>query len=313
MLELLLGLILLVILLVCGVPVAMCFGAMALFFVTVFGVSSAMLVPTAFSQIKSVVLLSIPFFILIGNLMSSGGLASRLISFVNSIAGYMRGGLGAVAIIGCALFGSIAGSCSAALAAIGPSRTPISLAYRAEDPAGRPDAEKLQKALSAKGLSVSLTPLSGAHGEGILEKADWDLLIDFRRPEIPGPEMWLGGFLDSRGSIRANPAGFSDPDADRLIGEMGTSDRAERERVVRRLAILALDKRPYVMLYQKPLGLYLDKRLGRLSPHPMWPEAWPVDMTSLDPFKPAAKEDPPPAPAGPLIPGFDHPVAEPWE
>ncbi len=119
MVELFIGLSLLVVLIICGVPVAMSFGAMALYFITTFDVSSAMLVPTAFTQIKSVVLLSIPFFILIGNLMSTGGLAARLIGFVNSIAGYMRGGLGAVAVIACALFGSIAGSCSAALAAIG--------------------------------------------------------------------------------------------------------------------------------------------------------------------------------------------------
>lgn len=117
--TLLIGLCLLIVMIVCGVPVAMSFGTMALFFIVNFDVSSAMLVPTAFTQIKSVVLLSIPFFILIGNLMSSGGLAARLIAFVNSIAGYMRGGLGAVAIVACALFGSIGGSCSAAVAAIG--------------------------------------------------------------------------------------------------------------------------------------------------------------------------------------------------
>ncbi|MFV0436413.1 MAG: TRAP transporter large permease [Desulfopila sp.] len=117
--TLLIGLSILVLMIVCGVPVAMSFGAMALFFIVSFDVSSAMLIPTAFTQIKSVVLLSIPFFILIGNLMSSGGLAARLIGFVNSIAGYMRGGLGAVAIVACALFGSIGGSCSAAVAAIG--------------------------------------------------------------------------------------------------------------------------------------------------------------------------------------------------
>jgi len=119
MIELLIGLSLLIVLIVAGVPVAMSFGAMAIYFIFSFDISSAMLVPKSFSQIKSVVLLSIPFFILIGNLMSSGGLAARLIAFVNSIAGYMRGGLGAVAVMACALFGSIAGSCSAALAAIG--------------------------------------------------------------------------------------------------------------------------------------------------------------------------------------------------
>lgn len=61
MVELGLGLSLLVLLIVCGIPVAISFGAMALYFITVFDISSAMLVPTAFTQIKSVVLLSIPY------------------------------------------------------------------------------------------------------------------------------------------------------------------------------------------------------------------------------------------------------------
>jgi hypothetical protein len=125
--------------------------------------------------------------------------------------------------------------------------------------------------------------------------------------------MWLGGFLDSRASIRSNPAGFKDPEADRLIGEMGGPDRAERERVARSLALMALDRRPYVMLYQRPLALLNDRRLSGLAPHPMWPEAWPVDSTNLDPFKPEAPQAPPDPTTGPLIPGFDHPVAEPWE
>ena len=200
-----------------------------------------------------------------------------------------------------------------ALATVGPSRIPLDLAFRSDDPQGRGDAEKLQAALSGLGLSVRLVPISGAHGQGILEKADWDLLIDWRKPELPGPEMWLGGFLDSRSSVASNPARFNDSEADGLIAELGAPDRQERDRVVGRLARLALDRRPYVMLYQKPLAILADKRLSSVTPHPMWPEAWPIESTNLDPFKPAAPASAPVEPAGPLIPGFDHPVAEPWE
>ena len=199
------------------------------------------------------------------------------------------------------------------LATIGPSRSPLDLAFRADDPSGRTDAEKLQAAMRDFGLSARTVPLAGAHGQGLFEKADWDLLLDWRRPQLPGPEMWLGGFLDSRGTIAVNPARYDDPDADRLIEELGASDRQERARTVRRLAILALDKRPYVMLYQKPLALLVDKRLSGLFPHPMWPEVWPVDSTNLDPFKSPAPPQAPSEPAGPLIPGFDNPVAEPCE
>lgn len=124
MVTLAIGLGLLIFLMIIGVPVAMAFGAMAIFLSTSFDVSSRLLVPTAFYQIKSVVLLTIPFFILVGTLMSSGGLAERLIDFVNSFAGRVRGGLGAVTVIACAMFGSIGGSCSSAVAAIGTIMIP---------------------------------------------------------------------------------------------------------------------------------------------------------------------------------------------
>ncbi len=124
MLHLMLSLLLLVILMLCGVPVAMAFGAMALYLSHIFDISSAMLIPTAFYQIKSVVLLTIPFFILVGTLMSTGGLANRLIDFVNSMVGQLRGGLGAVTVVACAMFGSIGGSCSSAVAAIGTVMIP---------------------------------------------------------------------------------------------------------------------------------------------------------------------------------------------
>lgn len=51
-------------------------------------------------------------------------LASRLIDFVNSFAGRIKGGLGAVTVVACAMFGSIGGSCSSAVAAIGTIMIP---------------------------------------------------------------------------------------------------------------------------------------------------------------------------------------------
>jgi C4-dicarboxylate transporter DctM subunit len=118
------GLLILVGLMFLGLPVAMAFGGMAVFMVTWFGMEPGFLIPTAFYKIKSVVLLTIPFFILVGGLMSSGGLAVRLIDFVNAFVGRIKGGLGAVSVVACAMFGSIGGSCSAAVAAIGTVMIP---------------------------------------------------------------------------------------------------------------------------------------------------------------------------------------------
>ena len=124
MVSLSIGLIILIVLMVSGVPVAMAFGAMAIYLVSAFDSNARTLIPAAFYQIKSVVLLTIPFFVLIGSLMSQSGLATRLIDFANSIVGRLRGGLGAVTIVACAMFGSIGGTCSSAVAAIGTIMIP---------------------------------------------------------------------------------------------------------------------------------------------------------------------------------------------
>lgn len=118
------GIIILCILMIIGVPVAMAFGALSLFLATWFGVDSGILIPTAFYKIKSLVLLAIPFFIMIGGLMGTSGLASRLINFVDALVGRFRGGLGAVTVVSCAVFGAIAGTCSAGVAAIGTIMIP---------------------------------------------------------------------------------------------------------------------------------------------------------------------------------------------
>ncbi|MDR0621415.1 MAG: ABC transporter substrate-binding protein [Deltaproteobacteria bacterium] len=200
------------------------------------------------------------------------------------------------------------------LSQIGPSRVPLDLAFHSTDPGGKADAERLAERYSAFNIPVRLVPLTGAHGKGILEKADWDLLIDFRRPEFPSPEMWLGRFLDSRSSVAGNPARFENQDADAYINELNLATPADRDMTLRRLAMLATQEKPYVMLYQRLIPLAVDPRLETLLPHPMWPEVWPVEATNLDPFRnsPAAPAGPP-VEVGPLIKGFDDPVAEPYE
>ncbi|WP_346838677.1 TRAP transporter large permease [Microbulbifer sp. SAOS-129_SWC] len=69
--------------------------------------------------IDSFALLAIPFFILSGMLMGSGGIARRIIDFARVLVGMLPGGLAFVNIISCTLFGSISGSAVAATSAIG--------------------------------------------------------------------------------------------------------------------------------------------------------------------------------------------------
>ncbi|MBU0474109.1 MAG: TRAP transporter large permease [Bacteroidetes bacterium] len=75
--------------------------------------------------LDSFALLAIPFFILAGQLMNSGGIARRLIDFAKVLVGKMPGGLAFVNILAAMLFGAISGSAVAAASAIGGFMTPI--------------------------------------------------------------------------------------------------------------------------------------------------------------------------------------------
>lgn len=71
------------------------------------------------SGVESFTLLAIPFFILAGELMSSGGLARRLIDLAYAMVGKYRGGLGPVNTLTCMFFGAISGSATAAVSSVG--------------------------------------------------------------------------------------------------------------------------------------------------------------------------------------------------
>lgn len=69
-------------------------------------------------------LMALPFFILGGNLMETGGISRRLVNFVNSLVGWLSGGLAIVTIAASMFFGAISGSATATTAAIGSIMIP---------------------------------------------------------------------------------------------------------------------------------------------------------------------------------------------
>ena len=64
-------------------------------------------------------LLAVPFFILAGELMGSGGISDRLIRLSRALIGWMRGGLAMVNILASTFFGGISGSAAADTASLG--------------------------------------------------------------------------------------------------------------------------------------------------------------------------------------------------
>ncbi len=72
-----------------------------------------------FAAINKFPLAAIPFFILAGNLMESGGISVRLVDFAKSIVGGVQGGLGATCVLTCMIFAAVSGSSVATTFAIG--------------------------------------------------------------------------------------------------------------------------------------------------------------------------------------------------
>ena len=107
-----------------GIPVPFCFMAAALYMGIIYFPDFSFLTTVGFRGLNSLTLLSIPFFIMAGSLMSSAGIASRLTDFANSMLGRIRGGMGAATIVACAIFGAISGTCSSAVACIGSIMIP---------------------------------------------------------------------------------------------------------------------------------------------------------------------------------------------
>jgi len=77
------------------------------------------IVKEMFGAINKFPLAAIPFFILAGNLMESGGISARLVEFAKSIVGGVQGGLAATCVLTCLIFAAVSGSSVATTFAIG--------------------------------------------------------------------------------------------------------------------------------------------------------------------------------------------------
>ncbi|WP_200902065.1 TRAP transporter large permease [Microvirga vignae] len=113
------AILLLVVLLMLGIPVAWAFAGVVAYLTLVYDVNLSTLMLQGFRSLNSVVLLSLPLFVLSGYLMQSGGIARRLVEFIEVLVRGRRGGLGASIVLASGVFGAIAGTATAAVAAIG--------------------------------------------------------------------------------------------------------------------------------------------------------------------------------------------------
>lgn len=120
----LLAILVLVITLTLGVPLPWCFGAALMVMYFIGDVTMKGMVLWGVQQLGNPALLAIPLFVLAGTIMSESGIAAALLRFVNSFVGHVRGGLGVVAAVSCAIIGAISGSGLTGISAIGPLLIP---------------------------------------------------------------------------------------------------------------------------------------------------------------------------------------------
>lgn len=77
-----------------------------------------------YSGISSFTVMAIPFFMLAGLIMSTGGIARRIVNFASALIDFVDGALGSVAILACMFFGALSGSGMATTSAIGGMMIP---------------------------------------------------------------------------------------------------------------------------------------------------------------------------------------------
>jgi len=101
------------------ISVAVSIGLAALVGIQVSNVNMLVAVKEMFSAINKFPLAAIPFFILAGNLMETGGISRRLVEFAKSLVGGVQGGLPMTCVLTCMIFAAVSGSSVATTFAIG--------------------------------------------------------------------------------------------------------------------------------------------------------------------------------------------------
>ena len=129
-----------------------------------------------YNSTNSFVLMSLPFFILAGNIMSRGGLSKRLIQLCKTIIGPVHGGLGMVGILAAFFFSAISGSNAATTAAVGGMMIP-----------------ELEKQGYPKDLSTATVAAAGTTGMVIPPSSA--MVVFSATASVSLPALFMGGII----------------------------------------------------------------------------------------------------------------------
>jgi len=111
-------------LLATGLPIAFALGGLGLVLLLAGGFSPIMVSQGLYSTTDNFILLAVPLFLLMSNVLLKGGVARDLYAAVQSWVGHWPGGLAVATVVSCAIFAAISGSSVATAATIGTAAIP---------------------------------------------------------------------------------------------------------------------------------------------------------------------------------------------
>jgi tripartite ATP-independent transporter DctM subunit len=111
--------IVLTILLIGGAPVAVALGSASLVYLFIEGLPPVTMLHNMVNGVNSFTLLAVPFFIMVGHLMNTGGITARIFTFARALVGWMPGGLGHVNVGASVIFAGMSGAAVADAGGLG--------------------------------------------------------------------------------------------------------------------------------------------------------------------------------------------------
>ena len=110
-----------------GVPIPFAAGMATIAGIIIADIPLALMAQSAWTAFEPFPLVTIPMFVLAGQLMEHGGMSERLIAIAKRLVGAYKGGLGLVTVVSCMFFAALSGSGPATTAAIGSITIPAML------------------------------------------------------------------------------------------------------------------------------------------------------------------------------------------
>lgn len=139
-------------------------------------VDTAVIVQRMYTAAESFSLVAVPFFIMAGGFMETGGISRRLVTFASSLVGQIRGGLAMVSVVASMFFAGVSGSTAADTAAIGSILVPA-----------------MERKKYGKDIATSIVACAGAIGIIIPPSIPMVILGVTAGISIGG--LFLGGFI----------------------------------------------------------------------------------------------------------------------